>query len=303
MKVGRCTMTIKPRNLEKPEQSIIEWFKDCDLNGIYPWEYDLKEEIFMEVPKDDSAVKRLLSAWAGRYFSQKYNRKESGSWFDVETEDCDLMQCIYWVLWGHHSKYAIVDPEFIDADIMNSFWTPYKKALKKGKLQPWIARDKSRASYQKNEGDMNELLFHFSEEDYKKVNDNFETFAKLTHTIGNCTLVPETFNGSVHNDNKNTWYEALDILKDSELQVTALIESEANVDDFDSYKEKYFMSDTPVRYADKDHPDKDYLDKVTPLIEARGKKMTEMLCKKLMEENAILETDLAKFKFYSVLKK
>lgn len=297
-------MTIKPRNLEKPEQSIIEWFKDCDLNGIYPWEYDLKEEIFMEVPKDDSAVKRLLSAWAGRYFSQKYNQNElCKPFFDVETEDSDLMQCIYWVLWQHRSKHSIFKPEELDADIMNSFWTPYKVALNNEKLWPWVSEYLDKPQYQKNEGDMNELLFHLSDRGYKEVNAMFEEYAKLTHTIGNCTLAPKGFNGKFHNDFNNTWYQALNNLKDSELQVTALIESEANVDDFDNYKEKYFMSDTPVRYADKDHPDKDYLDKVTPLIEARGKKMTEMLCEKLVEENAISETDLAKFKFYSVLKK
>lgn len=186
------------RDITNPYQVVTDWLKACYVAQVNPWEYDLKNEIYPLAKYADGQtnVEKLLSSWIGKYWEQKTTITENKKVLDTETEDSDLMQSIYQVLWGNTSKNAYTHAnQEIDADVIYSFWTPYKAALKKKGLKNWQKNE-----YTKDNGSLNELLSHLHHDGYQVVNHQLEGLAKYTHTIGNMTLTPRHFNTSVHRD-------------------------------------------------------------------------------------------------------
>lgn len=278
------------------EENILltEWLNYCKNKHILPWKYDLKSEIYCKVDFNDEPVKRLLKSWAGMYFSQLYHQKKYGKYVeyvDVEIEDCDLMQCIYKVLWGKITKNAsesvrkVHKTDSVEADIMNSFFSPYKKALKKRGLRTWQSRFycEKKGDYQKNAGDMHELLSHYYEKPYIEINNGFCEFAELTHTIGNCTLVPLGFNFKDHQDRTYSWSEALRKMEEADLKslFSKRQNQNKNSHNIEDYRKTFLMNDY---YSGKNmfgYGDTDYVEKVTEAIEKRGIEMTFKLCDKI----------------------
>lgn len=274
---------------------LTEWLNYCKNKHILPWKYDLKSEIYYKVDFNDKPVKRLLKSWAGMYFSQLYQR--DGNYADIEVEDCDLMQCIYKVLWGKITKNAsknvreVYETDPVEADIMNSFFSPYKNALKREKLKTWQSRFYcgEKGDYQKNAGDMHELLSHYYEKPYIEINNEFCDFAELTHTIGNCTLVPLNFNSKYHQDENYSWglalcnMEELDLMEKLDLKSLFSERQNQNKDlhNIEDYRKTFLMNGY---YSKKDifgYGDIDYLGRVTAAIEKRGMEMTFKLCDKI----------------------
>lgn len=312
------------RDITKPELTILKWLQECEDRGILPWEYDLKQEIYIIYKEEDHPVKRLLDSWVGDYYSQLYYKVGEKKAVDIETEQCTLMQCVYDVLWTVNTEhgfkyengtfeYSTNQKENISADIMNSFWTPYKKALKSNQLLTWQKKyyqGNNQGAYQKNAGDFRELLDNFNRAGYREVNNQLKRFAELTHTIGNCTLVPVGFNGNIHKDCKNTWStvlnEHIDLLNNF---------VDKNINSEDKYKEKFMMNmykeTTEYKYNDSD-----YLKKVTNDIESRGKLMIKNIFNKLKflevddwqnlsEEDEktveIIKSEMKSWSFYNLL--
>lgn len=310
----RVKKSLPHRSIVDSKQTIAEWFKECDSRRILPWEYDLKEEIYPGIDFGDGPIKRLLNSWAGNYFSQLYFEKAGKEGFvDMETEDCDLMQCVYEILWGKKSKYAyksqkIDEDNDFDADIMNPFWTPYKAELSNNKLYPWMHQYYETARYgKKRPEDLEELIYRYSEDGYRKVNSRFERFAKLTHTIGNCTLVPLGFNQHGHMDKYNTWSQALEkLVNTKKISWIEGVKKLVSSDGPDAYIKDFFMGsycnkeDEVFKVIEYPYPNivkntkenpkayeeclEDYLSKVENSIAQRGQEMVKKLCDKLKDD-------------------
>lgn len=306
--------TVKNIEEEKSLEIVSNWLEKCNKEKVLPWEYDLKQEIYYKFNKEDHPVKRFLDARAGNYFSQRYRHRYPNE--NIEIEDCELMQSIYYLLWGTYTKKSEkMGYEEIEADIMNSFFSPYKKKLNKKRLGTWQAerykeenqkieeneeKSKLYGAYVANQaGDFQELLSHFNDMGYRDVNEEFKDFAKFTHTIGNCTLVPLGFNVGqrrkkidmkVHNDNNRTWSQALIGIgegKDGKERLKLLLEkTSANINEISEatsylelYKNRFFMDYYyPEIYAYKYS---EYLEKVVKAIESRGQKIIWEICKKI----------------------
>lgn len=279
------------KQLNEENILLTEWLNYCKNKHILPWKYDLKSEIYCKIDFNDEPVKRLLKSWAGMYFSKLYQRNKKHA--DIEVEDCDLMQCIYKVLWGKVTKNASKsvrkshETSLVEADIMNSFFSPYKKILKKEGLRTWQSQFYcgKKGDYQKNAGDMHELLSHYYEKPYIEINNRFCDFAELTHTIGNCTLVPLGFNKHGHQDKKRSWSEALCKCNmgkfDLESLFSGLQNQNENSHNIEDYRKVFLMNGYYSREDTFSYGDTDYLERVTAAIEKRGIEMTFKLCEKI----------------------
>ena len=143
-------------------ESDIDCIKDCFScnERRCPVQYDFKEELFKEkrfetvelekIKKEEDPIKKLL---LGREADKKHKL-----W---HVENCKLAKAIYCVLWGWHGDVTQW-PFRLNADVMNSFKTTYN------------AYQKIKIENGENELDYSQLVM----------------FAKMTHTIGNFTIIP-----------------------------------------------------------------------------------------------------------------
>ncbi|WP_100665514.1 hypothetical protein [Leuconostoc citreum] len=278
-------------DVSEPYVAVHKWLSMCADNSILPWEYDLKNEIYPlteKIAHENSYVKRILGSWLGEYWEQKttitLNSKGYKRVLDTETEDSELMQCIYLVLWGLTSKntYQSVFNLNIDADVMTSFWSPYKSALKATNLKDW-----QNNVYNKNIGSLKELYDRFDDDGYKDVNSRFEKFAKYAHTIGNMTLTPLGFNALHHNDSQ-TWRRNLNkTFKDNYQEYNWNI---LKVENFDEYKNVflYQYNQLDITYDLKATINENDIEKITTTIPTeialRGKDMIKILLDKISEK-------------------
>lgn len=309
---------------------VTDWLKDCDKQGILPWKYDFKQEVFQNsLSFDDNRVKRILAKESGFYGKAK-----------CETEDSSLAQNIYKILWNTYSKNVIQEEKGnCDADVMNSFWTPFKyfssrkcpdffRNNKKypnkcGKFEKGDGLLEYYIQFGVNEGDSWSLAILKSYDKDKELkelnNQKLQDFATLTHTIGNFTLVPKGFNSNNgqsvvekndaehidgihkvnhnyhHYDISNSWSKALH----EELYPLHWKKKKyLGCDSWKQYCKKFYMDDYESSYSyanDSDTQDQ-FLEKVNIAIEHRGKLMTKELCEKLDLTNLTFykENDLEK---------
>lgn len=197
------------------------------------------------------------------------------------------MQCIYQVLWGLTSKnaYGSAHNENIDADVMTSFWLPYKAVLNVKKLKNYQGK-----AYTKNTDNLKELIERFDDDVYQEINIQFEKFAMLTHTIGNMTLTPKKFNRYGHNDSE-TWRKNLNY--NFQLFLDKYHQNYdwkiLNVNNFNEYKSvflyQYNQMDMIYTQLSMNNNDINTFTKEIPNeIESRGKHMVEILLDKLTEK-------------------
>lgn len=294
---------MKEQGIQKKQavDIVSDWLKKCNKQKVLPWEYDLKQEIYYKINEKDHPVKRFLDARAGNYFSQRY-LKIDGEYIDIETEECELMQSIYFLLWGTQTKNSeLYKNNNIEADIMNSFFTPYKKRLKAKNLRTWqsVYYEGKKGDYQSSApGDFQELVSHFEDVGYNEINSEFKDFAKFTHTIGNCTLVPRGFNKNEHRDRNNTWSQVLQKIDSGEVFIKLSGDCSAkNVMNLtlSDYKEKLLMNNFYLN--NYGYSDIEYLENVVDDIEKRGKEMVWKLCEELLKNNE----EIKEYAFYKEL--
>lgn len=295
---------------------VTNWLKECDEQGILPWEYDFKEEVFIQKSWSPSfnknPVKRILEKDSNFYGNPV-----------CETEDSMLMQAVYHILWGTYSKNVIgEDKGDCDADVMNSFWTIFRNFVF-NKCSDFFEYEVNGIKYkilpnsipfnQKNQENIDLLNYYkkygaengisweqlilknyetpFFEE--LRNNDNIHDFAKLTHTIGNFTLTPKGFNCSgtpeknlkhknlKHNDGNNTWSEALLNLKELDWAKNKYL----GCTSWKEYYKKFYMDvyekENAYAYATTEDSQDEFLQKINTAIEQRGKLMTKRLCDEL----------------------
>lgn len=291
------------------------WLEKCSKQGILPWEYDFKKEVFIQKswsPSfNENRVKRILEKDSDFYGNPS-----------CETEDSMLMQAVYHILWGTYSKNVIREYKGdCDADVMNSFWTIFRNFTNSKfkdffepayNIYPRVSfpnkgifsseDEKSRkllhdySKYEVKEGDSWATLILKSYDDvFQSLNNiHLQKLAMLSHTIGNFTITPKGFNFSgtleknlKHNDVNNTWSEALLNLKELDWGKNKYL----GCISWNEYCKEYYMDDYEKDYAYvtvEEDQDK-FLKKINTAIENRGKLMTKKLCEEL---------ELTDLKFY-----
>ena len=313
--------TANGREIDKPVETVLGWLKECRKDGIKPWEYDFKYEIYYkerqfikDKKEENKHVELLLETWKD---DEKFSKK-------TETEDCVLAQCIYKILWDTHSKNAGVRyAGVVDADVMNSFWITFKNYLRNTnkvfvesgignkheepfKSDSGLGNAKEKFelkhgnSFKLNKETLNTkknfwlsfILDHletFLGKDKPDVVSKFENFAKLTHTIGNFTLVTKGYNTS--RGGNDYWDHGLEGMEKQAQQTRDIFG-----DGFKYYEDKFFMSyyikDGKVetlmnqeKLKNKEEAEGEilsFLEKVNEKIEARGKKMIEVLLQEIL---------------------
>lgn len=268
--------------MDKEEQiSLVkQWLKECDEKGVKPWEYDFKLESVKKSYKGDSpqfkketnAIKRIFD-W---YLDDEIT---------TETETTHLAKAIYCLLWEIEGSTIFGTVKLLDMDVMNSFWTMYSNTiyLKYGVTYTKRKRRKINVS------DIDKLKENFGK--YKVVNELFEPFAELTHTIGNFVIEHKGFNVGRHND--DFWDLALRFVK-----------AYADIDEKNSWKKKvnklFFESfvnedyeiaelydghlcpstkiKPNVQSKESDKQAEQFVHQVCLSIEERGKYMIKKLC-------------------------
>ena len=301
---------------------VINWLEKCSKQGILPWEYDFKQEVFIQKSWSPSfnknSVKRILEKDSDFYGNPS-----------CETEDSMLMQAVYHVLWKTYSKNVICeDKGNCDADVMNSFWmifkyfvfnkcsdffeyevngTRYKILSNQAPFNQNSQENIDLLNYYKKYGAENGItwtlliLKNYQTPFFKELrtDNNIHDFAKLVHTIGNYTLEPKGFNADKygidgtsikHNDIYYTWSQALDNLKKADWENKKYLDC----DSWEKYFSKFYMNvyETSYSYA-KDSKQDDFLKQVNTAIRLRGMFMTKKLCEEL---------NLESLSFYTVLK-
>lgn len=168
---------------------------------IKEFDYDLKDEI-----------KEFRLCGAEHLY--KFLRYKSSS-LNFECDRCKYARKIYEMLWGFDSKksgnFQIIrvgsQEILMGMDTINSFFITFKKSLNnwcKEELKAVYGISKVTAKssgvFLKNYFALKEMIInHLSEEIFEKLN----LFAKLTHTIGNFTLVPKVLKPHTKNRSFN----------------------------------------------------------------------------------------------------
>lgn len=282
--------------MKRGNQSTIvkEWLKECDENGVKPWEYDFKLDSV--VPKRQHIAHRFLE--------ETNPIKRILDWYvtgdeTIETETTPIAKAIYSILWG--IDRVALDNKLLDMDVMNSFWTMYKLNIELHYNDIYAKHIKNGV----NAVEINKLKEKFYE--YETVNTLFESFAAKTHTIGNFIVEHKGFNRGRYNN--DFWDLALFFIKTySELQDETAWKKKVgkfflepyvdeNYDIVELYDGHFSGNTKPNKNsgADTTLQTQQFLDRVNINIEQRGKRMIKQLC----ENEQINGTH---YEFYSELK-
>lgn len=268
------------------EAAIENWFDKCEQNHLLPWEYDFKSEltdIDKLIDDEQDPIKRLLVCW---------QHEDS---IKSEVEKTELAISIYSVLW----KFDTSNPKRIDLDVMNSFWTSYKLALKlkyNNSPSKWIEQGLGRRL---NYETMEKLIQNYTK--YSEVNDLFRNLAKYTHTIGNLIVETKGFNRGRANDdywdlallevkayfdliNTTIWKDYID-----KMYLRPFVSNNYEISEL--WKD-HFLKSMPVKPKPEDCSLRlinEFQSRACSSIEERGKFMIKSLCEK---------TGLTNYSFY-----
>ncbi|NSW23507.1 hypothetical protein HRH58_13815, partial [Enterococcus faecalis] len=266
--------------MDEKKYIIKRWFEECERKKISPWKYDFKLELqtkekkfFQEIMDESNAIKRIF-AW---YLSPVQATSE--------TETTQLAKTIYSILWN--LDISVLNRSF-DMDVMNSFWTTYKFAILK----------KYKASYNKWQDNRINLsaIYELDKKyyDYIEINNLFKAFANYTHTIGNFIIESKGFNRGRKND--DYWDLGLIIVKDNldvlenglwkkyvkKFYLQPFVREDYSVAEL---WQNHLISEYTKPCAENNEETieliKEFLDRVCPSIEERGKFIVKTLCEKL----------------------
>lgn len=291
-------------------ETVIKWLEECDKNPnpIKPWEWDFKNCYTDSLPKD--SITALLKYKNGDFKDNTRNGESKDTTKNGESKgttrfcitgkkgsraDCDKEAIgLYQVLgWQNSAK------DIIRGETMNSFLTTFKCALaleqssdcdtqsdklviKSGKKLPFS----DLYDEKKNIKEQPYMAFDVVESN----KDAFRKFAKLTHTIGNFTVLPHWMNTGRSNLSKDYWdifllslQEWLDLISPT---------SEAWINSIELYYlQPYVNKDYQIEPLWKNHsygnplPSTQdvpiFLKAVNERIEERGKYMIKQICDRL----------------------
>lgn len=285
---------------EEHKKNVIDWLEECDRTQKKPWLWDFKN--CYKVPQsEDSEPKNSLSEDSITAFLKYKNGefKDKTSIFNITEKagfdaDCDKEAIeLYKVLGWQNSATAITRGE-----TMNSFLTTFNRAIRKSSNYDTLTKELG----------INNIKDYYSIPDQPDNNDQpqipnyqrfdivhnnlpaFQTFATLTHTIGNFTVLPYWINTARNNFSKDYWDITLLSLQEWLAPTTPTSKAWINfVEMF--YLQPYVNKDYQTQLFWESHsykkllPDNQdfpiFLKAVNERIEERGKYMIKQICDRL----------------------
>ena len=154
-------------------QEVIDWLKYCDENSIKPWDWDFKNYSLSPLPNDS------ITAFL------KYKQLPNNVGIDCDKAALYLYKLLGW----QESQDSIIRGE-----TMNSFITTFIEAIKNSsnfdEVSAKIGITKKKISVSVLCEHQNYLKFETIQNNL----ENFKSFARNTHTIGNFTVFPNWMN-------------------------------------------------------------------------------------------------------------
>ena len=279
-------------------ETVIKWLEYCHKNKRKPWLWDFKncskvpqsEDSLSKdsLPKDslsEDSITAFLKYKNGEFKDTTIFNITEKAGFDA---DCDKEAIeLYKVLGWQNSATDVIRGE-----TMNSFLTTFNRAIRQSSnyktLTKTLGIDKRKKErYSKLYKDQNYRQFDIIENNRPA----FQTFAKLTHTIGNFTVLPHWMNTGRSNLSQDYWDIFLLSLQEWLHLISPTSEAWINFIEL-YYLQPYVNKDyqieplwknhsytTPILKEKEDFPI--FLKAVNERIEERGKYMIKQICDRL----------------------
>ena len=272
--------------------TVIKWLEECDRTKKEPWLWDFKNCYIDSLPEDN--ITAFLKYKDGEF-------KDNTSDFNITEKagidaDCDKEAIeLYKVLGWQNSATDVIRGE-----TMNSFLTTFNRAIWRSSNYNTLIKElgiNNRKDYysipdQPNNNNQPQVPNY---QRFDIINPNlpaFQTFATLTHTIGNFTVLPYWINTARNNFSKDYWDITLLSLQEWLAPTTPTSKAWINfVEMFylqpyvnQDYQTQLFWEKHSYGYdnlfpTNQDIPN--FLKAVNERIEERGKYMIKQICDRL----------------------
>ncbi len=268
---------------EDERGKVIKWLEYCDTKQIKPWEWDFKNCYTDSLPEDDIAA--FLQYKSGTFTNPNSFciTQKSGSKADCDKEAIGLYQVLGW---QNSAK------DIIRGETMNSFLTTFNRAIRQSSNYSTLTKTLGIDNRKKER--YSKLCENQNYQRFKIIENNptaFQTFAGLTHTIGNFTVLPHWMNTGRSNLSQDYWDIFLLSLQEWLHLISPTSESWINFIEL-YYLQPYVNKDyqieplwknhsytTPILKEKEDFPI--FLKAVNERIEERGKYMIKQICDRL----------------------
>lgn len=279
-------------------ETVIKWLEYCHKKQRKPWLWDFKNCYTDSLPKD--SITAFLKYKNGKSKDTTRNGESKGTTRFCITgkkgsrADCDKEAIgLYQVLgWQNSAK------DIIRGETMNSFLTTFKCALEQSsdcdtQSDKLVIKSGKKLPF----SDLYDEKKNIKEQPYmafdvvKNNRPAFQTFAKLTHTIGNFTVLPHWMNTGRSNLSQDYWDIFLLSLQEWLDLISPTSEAWINFIEL-YYLQPYVNKDyqieplwknhnytTPILKEKEDFPI--FLKAVNERIEERGKYMIKQICDRL----------------------
>ncbi|HGZ3532826.1 TPA: hypothetical protein ACOKTJ_002083 [Streptococcus pneumoniae] len=267
-------------------QEVIDWLRYCDENNIKPWEWDFKN-CYSDTLTPDS-ITNFLKYKNGELTDPTTFRVTEllGKGADCDKEAFYLYKCLGW----QNSENCITRGETLNS-YLTTFTrsitkTPhYKSIYKKIGIDEEQYLNEQYPTLYNNNNYENFIIIKENKEQFKK-------FAKLTHTIGNFTVLPHWINTGRYNFSKDYW----DITMLSLQEWLNLLPNDTwkcFVDAFylQPYVNEQYETELFWEGHTSERPNMErqhfpiFLKKVNERIEERGKFIIKQICDKLDQKD------------------
>ena len=268
---------------EDERGEVIKWLEYCDAKQIKPWEWDFKNCYTDSLPEDDIAA--FLQYKSGTFTNPNSFciTQKSGSKADCDKEAIGLYQVLGW---QNSAK------DIIRGETMNSFLTTFNRAIRQSSNYSTLTKTLGIDNRKKER--YSKLCENQNYQQFKIIENNptaFQTFAGLTHTIGNFTVLPHWMNTGRSNLSQDYWDIFLLSLQEWLHLISPTSEAWINFIEL-YYLQPYVNKDyqieplwknhsytTPILKEKEDFPI--FLKAVNERIEERGKYMIKQICDRL----------------------
>ena len=268
---------------EDERGKVIKWLEYCDTKQIKPWEWDFKNCYTDSLPEDDIAA--FLQYKSGTFTNPNSFciTQKSGSKADCDKEAIGLYQVLGW---QNSAK------DIIRGETMNSFLTTFNRAIRQSSNYSTLTKTLGIDNRKKER--YSKLCENQNYQQFKIIENNptaFQTFAGLTHTIGNFTVLPHWMNTGRSNLSQDYWDIFLLSLQEWLHLISPTSEAWINFIEL-YYLQPYVNKDyqieplwknhsytTPILKEKEDFPI--FLKAVNERIEERGKYMIKQICYRL----------------------